>query len=89
MPNVSPKVVFEMFFLTLSGTDVDFLDWELRWRIYTIKQAFPTTKRVELVDKKEFAAIALDPKYKTYIVCIGLVSFTTLHSFSLFYTIFL
>ena len=27
--NVSPKVVFGMLFLTLSGTDVDFLGWEL------------------------------------------------------------
>ena len=28
--NVSPKVVLGMFFLTLSGTDVDFLDRELQ-----------------------------------------------------------
>ena len=27
--NVSPKVVFKMFFLTLSDADVDFLVWEL------------------------------------------------------------
>ena len=27
--NVSPKVVFGMLFLTLSGADVDFLGWEL------------------------------------------------------------
>ena len=26
--NVSLKVVFEMSFLTLSGANVDFLDWE-------------------------------------------------------------
>ena len=28
--NVSPKVVFGMFFLTLSAADIDFLGWELR-----------------------------------------------------------
>ena len=27
--NVSPEVVFELLFLTLSGANVDFLDWEL------------------------------------------------------------
>ena len=28
--NVSPEVVFEMPFLTLSSADIDFLGWELR-----------------------------------------------------------
>ena len=28
--NVSPEVVFGMFFLTLSSANIDFLDWELR-----------------------------------------------------------
>ena len=37
MANVSPEIVFGMFFLTLSSIDVDFSDWELWWRIYTIK----------------------------------------------------
>ena len=35
--NVSPDVVFEMHFLTLSGADVDFSGWELRWKTYTTK----------------------------------------------------
>ena len=29
--NVSPEVVLKMFFLTLSGADIDFLRQELRW----------------------------------------------------------
>ena len=28
--NVSPEVIFEMLFFTLSGVDVDFLSWELQ-----------------------------------------------------------
>ena len=51
--NVSPEVVLGMPFLTLSGADVDFLDRELRWRTYTTQAALPTTRRVELVGKKE------------------------------------
>ena len=51
--NVSPEVVFRILFLTLSGADVDFLNWEPWWRTYTTKEALPTTRCVELVGKKE------------------------------------
>ena len=61
--NISPEVVFGMPFLTLSGADVDFLGRELCWRTYTIEKALLITRRVELVDKKEFAAVTLDPEY--------------------------
>ena len=73
--NVSPEVVFGIPFLTLSVADVDFLGRELRWKTYTTKKALPTTRRVELVGKKEFAAAALDPEHETYIVHVGSVSF--------------
>ena len=68
--NISPKIVFRMLFLTLSGPDVNFLDQKLWWKIYTTKEAFPTTKHIELVRKKEFVAAALDLEYKTFIVYI-------------------
>ena len=71
-----------MSFLTLSGADVDFLDRELRWRTYTTQAALPTTRRIELVGKKEFAAAALDPKHETYAVHVGSVSSVALPSFS-------
>ena len=58
--NVSPEIVFRMTFLTLSNVNVDFLDWKVLWRIHTTKEAFPTTRRIELVGKKEFAAVALN-----------------------------
>ena len=77
MVNISPEVVFEIPFLTLSGVDVDFLRRELGWRTYTTKEAILTTRRVELVDKKEFAAAALDPEHETYVVHVGSVSFDT------------
>ena len=74
MANVSPEVVYRMFFLTLSGADIDFLERELEWRTYTTKKALPTTRRVKLVKKKEFAAAALDPEHETYVVYVGSVS---------------
>ena len=72
--NVSLEVVLGMLFLTLSSADVDFLGWKLRWRTYTTKEVLPTTKPVELMGKKKFAAAALDPEHETYVVYIGLVS---------------
>ena len=78
--NVSPEVVLGMPFLILSGADVNFSGRELWWRTYTTKEAFPTTRRVELVGKKEFAAAALDPEYKTYVVHVASLSSTPLPS---------
>ena len=69
--NVSPDVVLGMPFLTLSGADVDLVKRELQWRFYTIEEALPTTKRVELVRKKEFAAAALDPGHETFVVHVA------------------
>ena len=80
--NISPEVVFQIPFLTLSGADVDFLGCELRWKAYSTKEAPPTTRRVELVGKKKFAAAALDPEYETYVVHVGSVSSDALPSFS-------
>ena len=72
--NVSPEVVLGMLFLTFSGAYVDFLGRELRWRTYITEEALPTTKRVELVGKKEFAAAAVNLDHETYIVYVGSVS---------------
>ena len=50
--------------------------------VYTTEEALPTTRRVELVGKKEFAAAELDPKYETYVVHVGSVSSVASLSFS-------
>ena len=69
--NVSPDVVLGIPFLTLSGADVDFPKRELWWRSYTTEEALPTTKQVELVGKKEFAAAALDPGHEIFVVHVA------------------
>ena len=78
--NVSPEVVLGMPFLILSGADIDFSGQELRWRTYTTEEVLPTTRRVKLVGKKEFAATALDPEYETYVVHVASLSSTPLVS---------
>ena len=72
--NTSLEVVLRMLFLTLSDADIDFPDQKLRWRTYTTEKAFPTTRYVELVRKKEFAVAALDPKYKTFVIHVAFFS---------------
>ena len=72
--NVSLEVVLGISFLTLSSVDVDFSGQELRWRSYTTKKMLPTTRRVELMDKKEFAAAALDLKYEIYVIYVTSLS---------------
>ena len=69
--NVSPDMVLGMLFLTLSSVNIDFSRKELWWRLYTIEEALPTTKRVELVEKKEFAAAALDLEHETFVVHVA------------------
>ena len=77
---VSPEVVLGMLFLTLSDADVDFLGRELRWRTYTTEEALLTTRRIELIGKKEFAVAALDPEHETYVVYVASFSSTPLAS---------
>ena len=74
--NVSLKVVPGILFFTLSGADIDFSSQKLWWRTYITKKVFPTTKHVNPVDKKEFAAVALDPEHETYVVHIASLSST-------------
>ena len=69
--NVTPDVVLGMLFLTLNSVDIDFPKKKLQWRLYTIKEALPTTKRVDLVRKKEFAAAALDPGHEIFVLYVA------------------
>ena len=71
--NVSLKIILGMLFFTLNSADTDFLSRKLGWRTYTTKEALLTTKRVELVGKKKFAAIALDLEHETYVIYVGSV----------------
>ena len=79
--NVSPEIVLGMPFLTLSDADVDFSGQELWWRTYTTEEILATTRYVELVGKKKFAAAALDPEYETYIVLVASLSSTPFVAF--------
>ena len=68
LADTSVEVVLEMPFLNLSNADIQFAKNKLTWRSYTAAEALPTTKRVELINKKEFAKAALDAESETFVV---------------------
>ena len=70
LAETSMEVVLGMPFLTLSNADIQFAEKKLTWRSYTAAEALPTTKRVELIDKREFAKAVLDKEFETFVVYI-------------------
>ena len=76
LADISTEVVLGMPFLTLSNADVQFVEKELTWRSYTTTEALPTTKQVELIDKKEFAKAALDENSETFVVHVASLNLT-------------
>ena len=71
LADISTEMVLDMSFLTLSNVDVQFVEKELTWRSYTTAKALSTTKRVEIIDKKEFAKAALDENSETFVVHVA------------------
>ena len=61
-------------FLTLINIDVLFLERELTFRFYIAAEALPTTKRVEIIDKKEFAKTVLDENVEAFVVHVTSLS---------------
>ena len=62
--------------LTLSKADVRFAEREPTWSSYTTAEALPTTRRVELIDRKEFATAALDENEEAFVVHIAALTST-------------
>ena len=66
--NTKFEVVLGMPFLKISNADVAFGEGTLTWKSYTTNKALPTTKRVRLVNPKEFVIAALDADSETFIM---------------------
>ena len=74
LANTSIEVVIEISFLTFNNADIQFAEKELTWRSYTAKEALPIIQRVELIDKKEFAKVALDEYIKASVMHMSSLS---------------
>ncbi len=71
------KVVLRIPFLALSNVDFQFGAEELTWRSYTGAKALPTTSWVKLIDKMEFAKVALDRNSETFVMYIAALELPT------------
>ena len=74
LANMTMEVVLGMPFLTLSNADIQFAEKELTWRSYIAKKALPTTQRVKLIDKKEFAKVVLDENIGAFVMYMSFLS---------------
>ena len=65
------EVVLGILFLIFNNADIQFAEKELTWRSYTAVEALPTTKWVELINRKEFPKGALDKESETFVIHVA------------------
>ena len=53
---------------------MQFVEKKLEWRSYTTAKTLPTIKRVELIDKREFAAATLDKNAEMFVIYVATLS---------------
>ena len=73
-----------MLFLTFGRVKIQFAKGNFVWSIYIATKVLPTTKLVEVIKNKEYAAIVLDKCNRTFVVhVVALVELIILpiHSF--------
>ena len=79
LADLGVEIVLEMPFLTFNNTDIKFAQKKLTWRSYTATEALPTTKRVEIIDKKKFAKAALDEHVEAFVVHLTSLSIMAIY----------
>ena len=71
LANIGLEIVLGMYFPTLSKTNIRFMERELVWRTYTAAEILLTNRRVEIIEKKEFAAAGMNVDDEIFVVHIG------------------
>ena len=74
LADIKPDTMLEILFLIMRNANIDFQARNLQWRSYTIGDVLLTIRWVELIEKKKFATIVLNPKYKIFLVYIAALS---------------
>ena len=74
LANFHIDITLGIVFLFLSNFEINFVNQDLLWKMYTIAKTLMTMNNVELIRKKMFKAIAFDPKNKAFIVHIASIS---------------
>ena len=60
-------MVLRMTFLILNNANIKFAQKKSIWRSYIIVKALSTIKQMEIINKKNFAKLALDEHNETFI----------------------
>lgn len=63
-----------MLFLAFSNADVSFIQKKLIWKSYITSETLPITKRVKVIDQKEFAIAALDLDEEAFVIYVAFLS---------------
>lgn len=71
MANIMIEVVLEMPFLAFNKGKINFAKRELNQRTYSLNKALPTTKQVQIIDQKEFEAVALVPNKVAFMMYVA------------------
>lgn len=68
------EVILRISFITLNNVNIGFLDKELTQRTYSVAKAVFTTKKIQIIDWKEFAQVMLDFDKKTFVIYIATIT---------------
>ena len=68
--DIKLELILEMSFLKISNANVLFGKRTLAWKSYTTSKAISTTKRVLIINKKDFVIAVLNANNKTIIVYV-------------------
>lgn len=71
LADTSMEVVLRMFLPFFSNANIQVDDGKLTWKSYTIAEALPTTRQMELIDNKKFVKAVLDDNSKTFVVHVA------------------
>ena len=66
--DINVEIVFEISFLTFNKVEMDFAEKEFTWKVYTITEALPIMKKIQIIDPKKFIKAALDLEQKVFII---------------------
>ena len=83
LANISLEMDLRIPFLILSKADIRFAEQELVWKTYMAAEALPITRRVKIIDKKEFAIATLNVDDKNFVVHVAALAEPTTMSIHL------
>lgn len=79
LANTNMEMVLRILFLAPSNINCQFITEELTCKSYIIVEILPSTSRVELINKREFAKAALNKSSETFVIYISVLETMTIY----------